>query len=793
MNNVIKSVLFILIATTVAFPQSGIKGKVIDSRTNEPLAFANLIFNNNPSLTASSDIDGKFVFNAVQQITLLSCSYVGYDKLQMTLKRGENNVVVILKSSADNLDEVVINPGENPANGIMRKVIANKEINNPENIPSFKYTSYNKMVYDLKPRNKQDSIHFKANRVFEKSHIFMMESVSERKFIAPDISEEVVTATRVSGFRNPTFASLATDLQPFSFYHDNIKLFDIQYLNPISKGSINKYNFRLEDTIFRAQDTVYVISFQPKKNKNFEGLKGTLSISSNKYAVQNVIATPFSKGKIDIKIQQQYGLIDNKYWFPEQLNYILVFTDLQMYVDGRSYINNVQLNVPLRKKDFALESISMDRMAAKRDSTFWRQYRVDELNAKDLRTYVFVDSLGKVNNFDKMLTSIEKISQGKIPCGVIDFDITKSIIYNKHEGFRLGLGVYTNEKVFKDLILGGYGGYGWDDHKWKYGTEAIYTVSKKHEFTIGAKYEDDLIETGSYGLNTATQNIWSLRSYIASQMDRIKQAKLTAEFRAFRYTKWKVGFSKAQIAPTYRLPFSENQEALPGYNNTSLNVDVRFAFKERFVQSMNRRMSVGTPYPVLFVSYSRGLRNVIGGDLNYNKIEARVEQSFFTKNLGTSNYRLEAGYIDKSLPYGLLFTGEGSYDKELPFIMPNYFQTARPYEFLSDRYINLFLSHNFGSLLFHEGNFSPSLSIHTNIGWGDLSHRAGNQYLMPYKTKDKLFTESGLQIDNLLKQEWAHIGYLGIGAGVYYRYGAYSNPEPKDNIAFKLTTTFTIK
>src|SRR5690606_1962654 len=156
------------------------------------------------------------------------------------------------------------------------------------------------------------------------SPLFIMESVSERKFIAPDISEEIVIGTKVSGFQNPSFASLATDLQPFSFYKDNIKLFDIQYLNPISKGSLKKYRFKIEDTLFQNKDTVYIISFQPQKNKNFEGLKGSLYISTNKYAVQNVIATPFEKGKIDIKIQQQYTFVDNKYWFPEQLNYALM-------------------------------------------------------------------------------------------------------------------------------------------------------------------------------------------------------------------------------------------------------------------------------------------------------------------------------------------------------------------------------------------------------------------------------------------------------------------------------------
>ena len=235
---------------------------------------------------------------------------------------------------------------------------------------------------------KEDSLNIKMKgKLLKDSPLFMMESVSERKFIAPDISEEIVIGTKVSGFQNPSFASLATDLQPFSFYKDNIKLFDIQYLNPISKGSLNKYRFFIEDTIFQNKDTVYIISFQPKKDKNIEGLQGQLYINTNKYAVQNVIASPFEKGKIDIKIQQKYVFLENKYWFPEQLNYALQFTELKMVVDGKSYISEVELEIPLRKKEFALESVSIDKMAAKKDSLFWDNYRVEKLSETEYRIH----------------------------------------------------------------------------------------------------------------------------------------------------------------------------------------------------------------------------------------------------------------------------------------------------------------------------------------------------------------------------------------------------------------------
>ncbi len=784
--------LFILLAfVNSAFSQATLSGKIIDAETKEPLAFANLLFNHKQNFTATSDIDGKFSVVSSERITSITCSYVGYDKLVFNVGKDTNGIVISLKSS-NALDEVVITPEDNPAIAIIRKVIANKDKNNPENISSFRYTSYNKIVYDLQTegdtkRNKQN---LEAKKSM-KSHLFMMESVSERKFIAPDISEEVVTGSRVSGFKNPNFASLATDLQPFSFYKDNIKLFDIQYLNPISKGSLKKYNFRIEDTIFHNRDTVYVISFKPKRDKNFESLKGTLYINTNKYAVQNVIASPFEKAKIDIKIQQQYAFVNNKYWFPEQLNYKLSFNDY-IEADGRSYIKDVELEIPLRRKDFAIESVRIDKLATKKDSLFWDNNRPEELSQLENETYKKIDSIGQADNFDRMLSMVTKAVQLKIPIGIFDLDISKTFIYNRYEGWRPGIGLLTNEKFSDNWRLGGFLGYGLKDYEWKYGGEIQYTFSHKNEFTVAGKYQNNLVEAGSYGLNYSGQNSFALRNLIAFQMDKIEQQAFSVGFRAMRYFKWNFTLGRTETTPLYLLnagnPALDNSKFI----NTDARVDLRFAFREKLIESLNQRVSVGSQYPVFYLSYSKGLKDVLDGNLDYNKIEARIEQTFFTKNLGSTRFRLEGGYIDNPIPYGLMFTGEGSYDKKYPYIMPNYFQTMLPYEFLSDRYSNLFLSHNFGTLLFQAGKFRPSISVHNNLGWGDLSDAAKTRFA-GFKTKNKIFSEAGLQLDAIHKMNYLDIGYLGFGAGVYYRYGAYQNPEFNDNIAYKLSMVFSIK
>lgn len=788
-------ILLLLLLPITICAQTNLRGKVVDAETKEPLAFAHIYFNGDDRQVTSTDIEGKFSFK--NTVSRLTCNYMGYQNFSMSILPGQKEIIVELVKSKFELTEVVVESGENPANGIIRKVIANKEKNNPENITTFKYKSYNKLIYDFRTgsKNKNDSITLREK--MKGSHLFMMESVSERKFIKPDISEEVVIATKVSGFKNPSFASLATDFQPFSFYKDNIKLFDINYLNPISNGSLKKYKFKIEDTIFQQKDTVYVLSFQPRKNKNFEGLKGFLYVNTNKYAIQNVIASPFEKGKIDIKIQQQYVFVDNKYWFPEQLNYALIFNEfptpaIGMVLNGKSYIDEVEVDIPLSKKEFALESVRMDENAAKKDSLFWKKFRPEALNFNEKRTYTFIDSIGEKANFDSMMTLMEKLAKGKIPVKFIDIDLAKTFSYNKYEGFRLGTGLYTNDKLFKKLTLGGFFGYGLEDHEWKYGGEFLYEISKKNEIIIGAKYQQNLMETGNYGLNTYEPNLYNFRNYLGFQYDMIRQENLNFGFRTLRYLKLNFDLNHTKVAPRYDYEFQNDGDIFRNYVNTDFTMNLRFAYKEKFVQSLNTRYSVETKFPVLNVSYSKGLKNFIDGDFSYNKIETSLQHSFYTKNFGQTSYRIEGGFVDNPLPYGLLFTGEGSYDKKTAIIMKNTFQTMRPYEFLSDKYANLFLSHNFGGLLFKSGKFQPGVTWHNNFGWGNLSNKSAHQ-LIDFKIKNKVFTETGLQIDNIFKLNYMNIANLGLGFGAYYRYGEYANEESNDNLVFKFSMAFSIK
>ena len=110
--------------------------------------------------------------------------------------------------------------------------------------------------------------------------------------------------------------------------------------------------------------------------------------------------------------------------------------------------------------------------------------------------------------------------------------------------------------------------------------------------------------------------------------------------------------------------------------------------------------------------------------------------------------------------------------------------------FLSDRYVNVFFTHSFESLLFSAGRFKPHISIYQSIGWGTLSDPE-DHLLVDFKTKELGLYESGIQIDNLLKINYLNVAYLGFGLGAYYRYGPYAGSHFNDNVAYTFSMTFT--
>jgi hypothetical protein len=788
------------------YAQYTVEGKVIDAAGKQALAFVNIGIVGTQQAT-TSDIDGKFKLNSQDPILGIVLTYVGYESYKYTVK-DEAFLTIKMQKKIVDLSTITIRPGENPAHRIIKLASKNRDKNNPDKIQSYTCNTYSKAYWDLVYNNdevkdkkdslKADSLKSKLRAFSENSHLLMMEAVTERKFLYPENLNEKVVATKVSGFKEPSFTTSATDIQPFSFYEDHFKILGKDYLNPITGGSTSKYYFALEDTLFQGNDSVYIISFRPIKGKNFEALEGVLYINTNGYAIQNVIAAPYEKGLVDMKIQQQYILVDNKQWFPEQLNYELHFKKYPtrftgMKLSGKSYIRDVNLNPELRKKDFNFETIVMEPDAASKNNDYWNLHRTDTLDSREKKTYRVIDSLGKKQHFDRTLKVMEGLTTLQIPISIISIDLNKIIGFNDYEIIRGGIGLHTNDRLTRWASTGGYIGYGYKDSTIKYGADLKINLKKNSkENYLKYNYSKDLSEPGKTQYFYTKYNF--NRSQMTYRMDFVEQHEINLHFRSLKYLVANIGLNQSRRKPLYDylfLPEREDETAVSTeFRSTEVRIKGRYAHKEKLVQSFGQLLSDGTDYPVVSFAYTQGFKMPEYGYYNYNKVSLGIEKTFLIKNVGRTKFLLEGGYLKGNVPYSFLFNGNGSNARGNYVYVENTFQTMGLYEFLSDKYVNVFFSHNFGSLLFRRPKFQPQFVIFNNVGYGSLAHPEQHQNLS-FKTMEKGFYESGLLINNIVRINYYNIVYLGLGGGTFMRYGAYASPYVQNNLAYKFSLVLT--
>ena len=796
-----------------------ISGTVSDSLSREPLAFVNISWDES-GRGAVSSIDGRFHLKIPESANEILFSFVGYTprKFSATSLLSLKNANIALQPRAYDLKEVYVYPGENPANRIIARASEYRKSNNPEKISSFSYICYDKMFFTIAADSVSESVKSKSGRIdnkemrgsqgknisdtaihalVDKQYLLIMESISSREFIYLDKDKEKILASRVSGFKKPSFILMARQFQSFSFYDDFITISEKKYLNPIAPGSSVMYFFLLEDTMYTARnDTVFIISFRPKSGKNFEGLKGVLYINSHKWAIQNVIAEASNPQYelISIKIQQKYDLV-NDHWFPVQLNTNMTINgvkagsgaqNMTVVGKGKSYLMNIRINPGLTKKEFDDTYIEVNKKAHQMPESYWQNYRVDSLSPKDMATYRTIDSIGKANHFDRTFNNMETLMTGFIPGRYLNLDLRSLIGYNTYEGWRLGIGGTTNNNFSPLFDIGGHIAYGFGDKAWKYGASLNIHPFPDKDLYLRLSYLNELEETGGVDFLESQKLLSSesFRKYMVENMDRIQRKQAGIGMKMFRYLNLFLFFRTTVNTSTNTYLYSITNEnprfLIDEFNYTEAGIMTRYAFKEGFMQTpAGNRFSLGTKSPVFYLNVTKGLL-WLNGRFNFIRAEAKITKIFTTRRLGDSKIRILGGMVTGNVPYSRLYAGRGSY-KSFGVDAEYSFATMRFNEFLSDRYVSLYFKQDFGRLLFHTTWFHPGIAVVNNIGFGWLDNKSYHNNI-DFKTLEKGYFECGLLINNLISQK-----LFGYGLGLYYRYGPYSFLKTKNNLALKLT------
>lgn len=782
-----------LFISTWSFSQ--IHGVVSDSLTKETLPFVNILVNSGPK-GGITNIDGKFHIKA-DSFDSLRITFVGYN--EKTLYSFKNGDTIYLSKSNSELKPIDILPGINPAHRIIKLASKNRKENNPNSNINYKLETYNKFLFTgdlemLQGIEEKDSNEIDLMETLEKQHLFMIESVSATDHHKTTGSQNKILATKTSGIQNPLIAAIFTQLQSFSFYDNVLELGGYSFISPLAPGGKQRYIYILKDSIKKGDHYTYRIEYQPKPKKNFDGLKGTLYINSENYAMEKISASPTVNIQgATISILQNYEKI-GEHWFPlELLTEIkianITANNVPLKGIGKSYIRNVELNpeVKFGNNGFSLE---VEDGAEKQDSIFWASKRKDSITVKENETYRIVDSIAQSRGVEKRLEVIQSILKGRIPVFFIDLDLFGLVNFNQFEGFILGINAHTNQRVSKWFEIGGFFRYGFKDKRWKYGGDVTFNLYRKRQLYLNIDFREDVAFRGGRDFLKRPSPFATTESYFRifhapREYMRKFEVKMGGYIRGNLEAQVFANYQRRYYFDDYRYASHITEEfSSDKYDLFEVGFRARYTVKEKVIQSQGNIISLGSKYPTFQLTYKQGIKGVFNSRYSYANIQLQVEQNFELRGVGELQLQLNGTTTFGRVPLSELKFANGTNTK-IGVSVQNSFETMVSGEFLSDRYAALFATMKFNSIKTGLSWTAPQFSLSSAAGFGTLSNENYHQNF-DFKTMEKGYYESGVILNNLLQYQ-----FLGAGFGVFYKYGPYASIYEKDNFAYKLAITMS--
>ncbi len=348
------------------------------------------------------------------------------------------------------------------------------------------------------------------------------------------------------------------------------------------------------------------------------------------------------------------------------------------------------------------DDIAMEDTADERGLSYWRKERPVPLTDNEKAVFEITDSIKQTPHY-KVLRSLAK---GFAEVGPIEIGPFFAIYsFNPIEGNRFRLGGRTSAPLDGNLVMDGYAAYGLKDDEFKYGGSARYFFQRNPTWDyLSASYRKDLEQLGK------SQTIFRDDNILTSAFRRNPANKLNGveEYRLSYNKEWPLGLAhilqvqRRTIRPLGALEYQKSVDGelqqVKDITTTEAMASFHFGFKERYYTTDYRRFSLGSNYPILDMNFTYGFKDLLGGDHEYQKLIARISHRLRLGYIGRLDYRLEAGKYWGVLPYPLLELHDGN---ETFFLNRTAFNTMNYYEFASDEYVSLFLTHHFQGLFFN--------------------------------------------------------------------------------------------
>ncbi|KUF42036.1 hypothetical protein AS361_13445 [Myroides marinus] len=798
MKNKITFLLLFLLVSVFSWGQTKVSGKITD-QNNQEVPFASVYFKNSTDGVIANEY-GKFYLESTKTYDVLIVSFVGYKTLEIPLASKTNLDLKITLEDDNTLDEVKIYAGKtskknNPALDILRKIWERKRKNGLYMFSQYEYDKYEKVEFDL---NTIDSAYQKkklfkgmefifaqvdTNRITGKTYlpIFINENIGQ---VYGDNTNgkkiEKTLGNKNSGFdTNQHIIEFIKDLYvEYNIYNNYIRLFDKDFVSPLSRTGINVYNYVLADSAFIDNKWCYNIVYYPRRKGELT-FKGDFWVNDSTFAIKKINMEASKDANInwvkEMYIEQEFDVLNDSVFLLTKDHFMSDFAlskrekSKGVYGKRTSIYKHHKFDIEHPSEFYQKNVNAYDDKVYKRDEDFWKTYRFESLSKDELGIYKMLDTLKTVPKFKFLFDLSSTVASNYYNIDKYKFDfgpIFSTFGYNDIEGLRLRAGGRTYFGPNDKWRLEGYGAYGLKDNQFKYGISAKVLLHNDSRLILFGGNRRDIEQIG-VSLTETTDVLgrsFASNSLFASgdntKLTKINLTTVGIEIEPVKNLKFSTAFNYRTLKPAsdlFNLNYYVDKENNIISNETKqseFNLTAEYTPKRKTIGYGVDRTDVDSKYLRMFLKYTQGFKGVLDSDFEYQKIQFYARKPMLLGGFGTLTPTFEVGKTFGEVPLGLLNVVPGN---QSWFNIQNTFANLNYYEFVTDQYASLHLEHNFGGRLFSRIPWLRDFNLREIVGirgiYGKISQENINLNAsdVTYKAPSDPYYEYYIGVGNIFK------------------------------------------
>jgi hypothetical protein len=684
--------LFVFCFLTVQSTAQKVFGTVKDDN-GEVLPNASILIKGKTGGTACNS-EGKYALHLSPGTYIIECQYVNYKKQskQVTITDKDVELNFQLNKVDFEMEEVIIQSGGNPANNIIKNAIRMRPVyqNQLTRFVCEVYTKGQLRLRDYPKKFLGQKIDFGTGDTSKNRILYLSETISTYSFEKPNKTKIEVHSSKVSG-NQENYGLAAPGF--FSLYDNNVRigtsLNPRGFISPIADNAPNYYKYKFVGVFFEDGRQINRIQVTPKRK--FEPLfSGFINIVSNEWRIHSVRLELRKESQMDyldtLRLEQIYVPYNDSIWvMNNQVLYpSMNFMGISAHGSFMNIYSKFDPNPDFGKKYFGNTVLKYTDSANRKAETYWEETRPVQLLEEERTDYRKKDSLEQVSKNPVYLDSVDREHNKPAITGILLLGqrfskekkriaysmrpLTEMVSYNIVEGLTLNMSATWSKRL--DSVVGRRRlditptlRYGFSNKHFNASVSSTYVFGKKYvssiDFSAGKKV---------FQFNNASP-IGVRSNTLASLLGRRNLFKLyEAWFVKGSFSKgigdgftWSAGFeyqdrmplnnttdyawtkatAKKQFTPNY--PTELDSVNIKRHQAFSLNVGITWQPNARYVELPDRKVNIGSKWPVFALGYSRTFTNLFGSDVDYSKWRFAVSDVFSLKLAGLFNYRLGMG------------------------------------------------------------------------------------------------------------------------------------------------------